>query len=134
MKGACLEIFQIVNDWRAEVVGGLESGLMLWEKCIIPSLLHGAGTWVEMTPDTVKRLNGLQAWFLRVLLQVGPGVPTAELVAMMREAGVADSASEEISLPHFLEFVRRTLVADLPGEGQAPPGQQRQAVRCGRLA
>ena len=87
VKGACLEIIQIVNDWRAEVVGGMETGLMLWEKCGIPSLLHGAGTWVEMAPDSVKRLNSLQRWFMRMLLQVGPGVPTASLTW---ESGLLD--------------------------------------------
>ena len=34
------------------------------------------------------------------------------LVAMAA-AGVAEDAREEISLPHFLEFVRRTLVAEV---------------------
>ena len=87
MKGACLEIIQIVNDWRAEVVGGMETGLMLWEKCVIPSLLHGAGTWVQMTADSVRLLNSLQRWFMRMLLQVGPGVPTASLTW---ESGLLD--------------------------------------------
>ena len=44
IKGACLEIAVIVNDWRAQTVGGMETALMLWEVCCIPSMLHGAGT------------------------------------------------------------------------------------------
>ena len=46
IRGACLEIAVIVNDWRARVVGGMETALMLWETCCIPSMMHGAGTWV----------------------------------------------------------------------------------------
>ena len=48
IKAACLEIVQIVNDWRTGVVGSIETAILLWEAGIIPSLLHGAGTWVEM--------------------------------------------------------------------------------------
>ena len=40
----------MVEDWRSQVVGGMESALTMWEACCVPSLLHGAGTWVEITP------------------------------------------------------------------------------------
>ena len=53
---ACLEISIIVNDWRAKIVGGMETALLLWEACCIPPLLHGAGSWVEMSPSTEKKL------------------------------------------------------------------------------
>ena len=75
VRGACLEIAQIVNDWRAGVVGGLDTAILLWEVCVIPSLLHGAGTWVEVTRATIDKLNSLQRWFARLVLQVGPGTP-----------------------------------------------------------
>ena len=113
VKGACLEIIQIVNDWRAEVVGGMESGLMLWEKCIIPSLLHGAGTWTEMTADSVKRLNGLQRWFMRMLLQVGPGVPTASLTW---ESGLMDMEQRVWLEKLMLVFHLRSLDEHLQGK------------------
>jgi hypothetical protein len=79
IKGACLEIVKIVNDWRSRVVGGMETAILLWEACCIPSLLHGAGTWVEIPADSEKTLNQLQMWFLRLVLQVGPGAPHASL-------------------------------------------------------
>ena len=41
IKAACLEITQIVNDWRSQAVGGMTTALVLWEACCIPSLLHG---------------------------------------------------------------------------------------------
>jgi hypothetical protein len=74
-----LEISQIINDWRAQAVGGLATALMLWESCCVPSLLYGAGTWVDITAATVNRLNNLQNWFLRLVLQVGPGAPKSSL-------------------------------------------------------
>jgi hypothetical protein len=79
VRGACLEIASIVEDWRAQAVGGMETALLLWEACCVPSLLHGAGTWVDITPETERRLNALQNWFVRLMLRVGPGAPTASL-------------------------------------------------------
>ena len=79
IRGACLEIAVVVNDWRCKSVGGMETALMLWETCCIPSLLHGAGTWTEIDTKTEKRMNQLQNWYLRLILQVGPGTPSASL-------------------------------------------------------
>ena len=80
---------QICNycKWRARAVGGMETALMLWQTCVIPSLLHGAGTWQEMSKQTVKQLNSIQNWFIRLMLQVGPGAP---LPALLWETGLLD--------------------------------------------
>ena len=80
INGACQEIAEIVNDWRSRVVGGMESAILLWEACCVPSLLHGAGTWVEIAPSTEKNLNSIQLKFVRLILQVGPGAPLASLL------------------------------------------------------
>ena len=80
IKAACREIIQIVNDWRAEVVGGMETALLLWETCCISSMLHGSGSWTAMSVETERKLNGLQRWFIRLVLQVGPGAPLASLL------------------------------------------------------
>ena len=80
IRGACLEIALIVNDWRSRMVGGMETALLLWEACCIPSLLHGAGTWVDISETTIKKLNQIQFWFLRLALQVGQGAPRASLL------------------------------------------------------
>ena len=80
IRAACLEIAHIVNDWRSQVAGGMETGLLLWEACCVPSLLNGAGTWMEISKTTEKRLNQIQFWGLRLFLQVGPGTPLASLL------------------------------------------------------
>ena len=82
-----MELVQVVNDWRARAVGGLDTAILLWEACCVPSLLYGCGTWLEMAPSTVKKLNAIQNWFLRLIFQVGPGVPIA---ALCWETGVLD--------------------------------------------
>ena len=80
IKGACLEITMIVNDWRSRMVGGMETALLFWEACCIPSLLHGAGTLVDISETTIKKLNQIQCWYLRLALQVGQGAPRASLL------------------------------------------------------
>ena len=55
------------------------TAVTMWERCCVPSLLHGAGTWVEITPATVRRLNATQQWYWRLIYQVGPGAPLASL-------------------------------------------------------
>ena len=79
IKAACLEIADIIQDWRAQVVGGIDSALLMWEACCVPSLLTGAGTWVNIGPAAERRLEALQHWFLRLVLRVGPGCPTPGL-------------------------------------------------------
>ena len=59
IRGACLEIGIIINDWRAIDLGGMKTALMLWETCRVPSQLHGAGTWMEISKSTEKVLNSL---------------------------------------------------------------------------
>ena len=73
IRGACIS--QIVNDWRSKLVGGFDTALLLWEICCIPSLLHGAGTWTEISPATEKKLNQIQCWFVKLALQIGQGAP-----------------------------------------------------------
>ena len=80
IRGAGLEAAALVNDWRSQVAGGMDTAALLWEACCVPSLLHGAGTWMEMSKKTEKQLNSLQYWFLRLILQVGPGTPNAALL------------------------------------------------------
>ena len=58
----------------------METAILPWDACCISSLLHGAGTWTDLTGSTEKNLNGLQLWFLRLVLQVGPGAPVASLL------------------------------------------------------
>ena len=80
LRGACLEIAVIVNDWRAQTVGGMTTALMLLEACSTPSMLHAAGTWVNINKATEDRLNALQHWFLRLALRKGQGSPDAALL------------------------------------------------------
>ena len=97
IRGACIEITQIVNDWRAKIVGGFETALLLWELCCVPSLLHGAGTWTDISTATEKKLDKIQCWYLKLALQVGQGAASASLLW--------DTASLDMSLRVYREKI-----------------------------
>ena len=112
IKAAALEIATVVNDWRCRGAGGLDTASMLWEACCIPSILHGAGTWVEMGPRSTRRLNKLQNWFIRLVLQVGPGTP---LPALLWDLGLLDMElrvwREKLVLAHHIKSLGEETLA-----------------------
>lgn len=42
IKAACIEVDNIVNNWRTEIVGGAETAMISWEACIILSRTRAA--------------------------------------------------------------------------------------------
>ena len=81
IRRASFEIINLVKDYRAQRVGGFQTGLVLWESCAIPSLLYNCSTWIEIGNEEIKTLNALQDYFLRLLLGTGPGAPKVALRA-----------------------------------------------------
>ena len=72
------EIGQIIGDWRAHLVGGMDTALFLWESCCVPSMLNWE-EWTQISASTEKRLNAIQNIFLRLAFQTGPGSPLASM-------------------------------------------------------
>ena len=69
------EIKAVVDDARAEAVGRLTVGFTIWETAVIPSLLHGAEVWTEISKKTLKMLEKIQLKYLRLVTGVGTGCP-----------------------------------------------------------
>ena len=80
-RRAGFEIMNIVKDYRAQQVGGFLTSLVLWETCVIPSLIYNCSTWVGIGKEEIKVLEGLQDYFLRMLWGTGPGAPRMALRA-----------------------------------------------------
>jgi hypothetical protein len=80
-RRASYEIVNIVKDYRAQLVGGFQTGLVLWESCVIPSLLYNSSTWVKMGKEEEKAVEDIQDYFLRLLWGAGPGTPRVALRA-----------------------------------------------------
>ena len=69
------EARSVIDDARAEVVGGLTVAFSIWEMAVIPSLLHNSETWGGIRKKDIKQLDKLQLKFLRIVTGVGKGCP-----------------------------------------------------------
>ena len=70
VKKSIYEIKHIVEDIRSKVTGGIQTGLILWEACVIPYLLYNSSTWMEMKKSDIERLNKIDRMFYNLLLGV----------------------------------------------------------------
>ena len=67
------------------MVGGFLSALDLLELAIIPRLLYNAETWVDISKAAEERLENLQLFYLRLVLQVPQSTPK---IALRSETGM----------------------------------------------
>ena len=79
IKGAAIEIKQIIEDFQMQSVGGLAAAWELWERALIPSLLAGAGTWLGDIQEAVKVCNSLQEFYWKTVLKVPDSCPKLAL-------------------------------------------------------
>ena len=111
VKAAMLEAAAIVDDFRAQCVGGFMVAIDLWELAIIPTLLNNAGTWTNIDEKTEDRLEELQLFFVRLVLQVPVSTPK---VALRSETGLCSMKhrveKEKVMLIHHIKSLsQRTL-------------------------
>ena len=71
--GKIFEIKAVIDDCRSHVIGGLQTGLDIWEMSVVPYLLNNCDTWTGLPDSAVQDLNYLQNLFYKVLLQVPTG-------------------------------------------------------------
>ena len=69
-KKAIFEIKFIMEDCRSKVVGAINTGILIWEMCIIPFLLNNSSTWLDIRKSDMEKLTKLQNLFLSILLGV----------------------------------------------------------------
>ena len=69
-------------------VGGAQSAIVLYESCIVSSLLTNAGTWVDMKEESVNRLDNIQDTFNRALISLPLSAPRASLQATLGIQGM----------------------------------------------
>ena len=74
-----IEIKTVVEDFRANLLGGLDLGLQIWETALLPSLLHNSDTWFSMCKTSVQSLENLQNSLLRNLFAVPSSAPISVL-------------------------------------------------------
>ena len=79
MLSAVFEIKTIIEDYRINSVGGILTGKELWDLAVIPVMLPNAGTWTQITDDSVSKLNDLQNYLFKYLLSTPRTTPSAAL-------------------------------------------------------
>ena len=67
---AIFEIKSVVEDTRSKAVGGILSGVLLWQSSVLPYLLSHSSCWMEVKKRDMDKLIKLQNLFLNVLLGV----------------------------------------------------------------
>ena len=79
IKGATLEIKQIIEDYKMQALGGLAAAWELWEQALIPSLLVGAGKWIGDVQEAVKFCNSIQEFYWKTILKIPDSCPKLAL-------------------------------------------------------
>ena len=80
VKGAFYEAAAIVDDWRAQCIGGFRSALDLWELVILPTLMYNSEMLVNIPKVAEETLEDLQSFFVRLILRVPQGTPKVSLL------------------------------------------------------
>ena len=70
MKKSIYEIVSVVQDFRSRVIGGIKTGILLWESVVIPFLILNSSSWMKIKQNDMDALNRLQNLFLNHLLGV----------------------------------------------------------------
>ena len=109
---AIFELKSILEDLRMQMIGGIKCGLDIWELAIIPSLANNAGVWVEVSPQSIEKLNKLQNTFLQSLFAVGQSCPKPALcwdtTTLLMEVRISKA---KLALLHHITTLDNTSLA-----------------------
>ena len=75
-----IEVRAVLDDIRANITGGLITGIDIWELSIIPFLMYNCETWTEIGKGSLSLLNDLQHMFIRYLLATPKTCPIPALL------------------------------------------------------
>ena len=73
------EIKVTVEDCRINSVGGLVTGIEIWNMAVMPFLFSNCECWIDIPKKAMNILSNLQCSFLRSLYATPKGCPTMAL-------------------------------------------------------
>ena len=82
--GKILVTIAVIEDCRANEVGGLLVGIEIWELAILSQLLHNSETWTNIENKTLGVLEDIQLMFYRNMFATPRTCP---IPALLWEAG-----------------------------------------------
>ena len=120
---AIYEVAAIVQDFRMQSIGGLQTAIDLWELSIIPSLLNNSETWMEIADKAIQLLEELQNMFVRAILRVPISTPKP---ALKWETGLAP-------MEHRIMIRKLTFLNDLKHHDDSVLAKQllKEQIRLG---
>ena len=65
---SCMDIINIIEDIRASVIGGLMTGIQMFELCVVPYVLNNSDTWDYIPKEAMDMLEKLENTFYCHLL------------------------------------------------------------------
>ena len=74
-----LELKSVIDDFRMHKLGGISSGIDIFNLAILPALIYNSETWLEAPKKTIERLDHLQNILMRCLLAVPNSAPIPAL-------------------------------------------------------
>ena len=130
-KKSIFEIKTIIEDCRSNVAGGIVSGILLWESCVLPFLLNNCSSWIGIRQGDFDKLIGIQNLFLNVLL----GVQNCPSVLMMWDLCILSIPNrimkEKLILYHHISCLPENALSRLVLENQKRfgfPGLHQEVV------
>ena len=111
VKRSIFEIKAVVEDARSALVGGIQTGLVLWRTCVLPYLLYNSSTWFQMKKGDSEMLSKLQRLFLNTLL----AVKNCPAVMMMWDLGMVEIPllilKEKLLLYHHISCLPESAIS-----------------------
>ena len=75
IKGAAMEVKQIIEDFQMQALGGLAAARDLWERALVHSLLACSGTWLGDIQEAVKLCDYIEGFYWKIILKVPDSCP-----------------------------------------------------------
>ena len=80
-RGACFEVRSVIEEFTMQSIGGMDTAKILLERALLPSLLHGAGNWIEISKQTEEQCDNLINLYWRLVLKVPENTPKISLIS-----------------------------------------------------
>ena len=117
------EIRTVIEDTRAQVVGGIMTGLEIWEVAVMPYLLNNGETWCDIPNEAIDMLDNVQNEFLRRLLST---TVTCPIPSLMWETGTTTMSNrilkKKLNFFHHILHLNNDSLAWQVGEVQLKLG------------
>ena len=129
-----LETKAVIEDCRANAVGGLVVGIEIWELAILPQLLNNSETWTNIDNKTLGVLEDIQLMFYRNMFATPRTCP---IPALLWEAGgmlmeLRIDKKKLLFFHHILNLPDKSLAKDI-AETQIKYNYPGLATECLKL-